>query len=83
MTAATAAGRKKADRLMSMPLRSDAALHALDSQKQSLPLPLDCDMHTWSTMKRLMLSSLVHVRITFTLPEIRNMGKQKRKDDRK
>ena len=39
-----------------------AALQLSSSQKQSLPRPLLCDMHTWSTMKRLIWSCVVHVR---------------------
>ena len=43
-----------------------APLHKSSSQKHSLPLRLLCDMHTWSTMNRLMRISDVHVRVSFT-----------------
>jgi len=40
------------------------SLQLSSSQKQSLPLRLLWDMQTWSTIKRLMLSSLVQVLVT-------------------
>ncbi len=65
-TAAAAAVHAAAAPDQPPPRLSPAALHSFSSQKHILPFPPPSDMHTWSTMNRLMSMSSVQERRIFS-----------------